>query len=245
MQFYYADQAGQPVGPITQQQLEALLENGTLNAQSLVAIAGETEWKPMGSLFQIDRIAVEPQPQRVVPTPAYQAPQPQYSSVSSYPNRAPQPRVSAGGTLSPGTINVLASTRLWAYITSIYWWISALAMLATAVYLIYYALQIPKEIPQLGLFMTIGAIVIGIFGILFAIPAMQSWAFGSSLSAVRYQPGYLETACERQAAFFRTMGIYVILMFSVIIIGVLFVAMMSKTESKSSSPNPYSQRGNF
>lgn len=257
MEFYYADPAGQAVGPVSQQHLEALLENGTLNAESLVAIVGETEWKPLGTLFQIDRLTVEAEPAAqpaYAPAPIapiYQAPPPEYASeavVTSYPNRqrAPRPVVAAGTGLPSETLHVFRGSIAWAYIASVYWWLTALAFFGAAIFLVFGGFQLPRGLAGGGLALVIMALVVAVFGGLFALPAMQCWAFGSHLSSLQSSPAYLENACERQAAFFRTMGIYVILMvcaFLAIIFFAMFLGNSVRSSRELSAPDPFSQRG--
>lgn len=251
MEFYYADPAGQAVGPVTQQHLEALLENGTLNAESLVAIVGETEWKPLGTLFQIDKLTVEEVPAQPAYAPApYEAPQPVYAPepvVTSYPKRQPAPRsvVAAGTGLPSETLHVFRGSIAWAYIASVYWWLTALAFFGAAIFLVFGGFQLPRGLAGGGLALVIMALVVAVFGGLFALPAMQCWAFGSHLSSLQSSPAYLENACERQAAFFRTLGIYVILMFCAFL-AIIFFAMFLGSSVRSSrdmsAPAPFSQR---
>jgi len=46
MNYYYADQESQPVGPYSEDQMRRLLQEGALQENSWVIVEGTTEWKP-------------------------------------------------------------------------------------------------------------------------------------------------------------------------------------------------------
>ena len=72
MEFYYSDSDGQSVGPVSQAKIETLLQHGILNAQSLIAPVGESQWKTLATLFQIDTAAdSSPKPARRSPFQSY------------------------------------------------------------------------------------------------------------------------------------------------------------------------------
>ena len=153
--------------------------------------------------------------------------------------------VAAGTGLPSETLHVFRGSIAWAYIASVYWWITALAFFGAAIFLVFGGFQLPRGLAGGGLALVIMALVVAVFGGLFALPAMQCWAFGSHLSSLQNSPAYLENACERQAAFFRTMGIYVILMVCAFL-ALLFFAIMLGSSARSSrdrlAPDPFSQR---
>lgn len=71
---------GKPYGPYGAEEIRKFYAEGMLNAQSLVHLAGEAEWTPLGKradfadLFAPQQSAQAPQPPPPPPAPAYAAP---------------------------------------------------------------------------------------------------------------------------------------------------------------------------
>ncbi len=199
MEFYYSDSDGQAVGPVSQAKIETLLQHGVLNAQSLIAPVGESQWKTLATLFQIDTVQ-EPE------IPQFQPPQP--PPQSHLPNR---PATRYASPMPRETQAVLASTSLWANLASIYWWVQTIGTALVALAGIYVILNIPRDLGMIA-YPAIGAVVLAfIMAGLFMLPAMQSRALGARLSEIRQYPGYLELILRHQAIYFRTLAVYLIL----------------------------------
>ncbi len=224
MEFYYTDQSGQPVGPISQEQIQALLHRGIIHEHTMVAPVGASEWQPLGTLFEIEGPPVAPQPRpQAISNPRPRAPM--YSGVSN-----PQ-----GTATPPATAGVFASISPWAYVTSIYWWINTLLVLAGAGFLIYGALKIPPEMGQIRNYLLLGGLILLVPTGLCLLPAMQCWSLGTLLSALRSNPAYLETASLKQASYFKTFSIYLILM--VLLIGAGLILAIVEAANRSASPS--------
>ena len=209
MEFYYSDTDGQAVGPVSEARIEVLLQNGILNAQSLIAPVGESEWKTLATLFQIDTFE-EPE------VPQFQAPQP-VSEISHSSRPAPRthipnrPGAIYASPMPVATQAVLESTSLWANLASIYWWLQTIGTALVGLLGIYIVLQIPRELGVFG-YAAIGGVVLAfIMAGLYMLPAMQSRALAARLSEIRQYPGYLELVFRHQAIYFRTLAIYLIL----------------------------------
>jgi hypothetical protein len=218
MEFYYTDPAGQAVGPVSQEHLQALLQTGTLTGHSMVAQAGAAEWQPLGVLFQIDTLDAGP-PSQMSPTAQRGPAGMRRGPAAGYRSAIPS-----------DTLAVLCRTAPWAYVTSVYWWILAVGTFSLAGLLVIGALQAGGMMPIL----LILALLVLVIGVLTVIPAMQCWSFASNLSDLRSQPGYLEAACRRQAAYFRTFAIYGI-MFATLLGLVLIFSPTPKTDPADSA----------
>lgn len=81
-QYFFADTANRPQGPVTRGQLEELLANGSIHQQTQVILQGDTVWKPYWVMFNL------PQPQASAPLPMSTPP-----LSSTPPNLAPRPPV--------------------------------------------------------------------------------------------------------------------------------------------------------
>lgn len=209
MEFYYSDTDGQAVGPVSQVKLEALLQHGILNAQSLIAPVGESQWKTLATLFQIDTFEEPEAPQFRAPPPVSVNPHsPGPAPRTHIPNR---PASVYASPMPAGTQAVLASTSLWANLASIYWWVQTIGTALVGLLGIYIVLQIPRDLGVIG-YVAIGAVVLAfIMAGLYMLPAMQSRALAARLSEIRQYPGYLELVFRHQAIYFRTLAIYLIL----------------------------------
>jgi hypothetical protein len=231
MEFYYIDQSGQTAGPVSHEEISELYLNGVINGQTQVAQAGSQEWTTFQQLFQIPgaRVPVAA-PQRVAPGPhqgPYRPPQPQpaYAGHGGYPQGGYGYGMGGPGMggppqamLPPHTVGVFASSAPWAFVTSIYWWVSAVSYLVILGLLSIFGLallsKIPKEIASA--FLVIGIIAVVTLGTMIAfciLPAIQSWKFGSNLSRLRSMPtqDQLEGAIRAQSSYLRTFSIFLIL----------------------------------
>jgi hypothetical protein len=61
--WYYADANNQPVGPLTTDALQSLLQGGTISLDTLVIQEGGTEWQPLRTIISLTPPAAPPAPQ--------------------------------------------------------------------------------------------------------------------------------------------------------------------------------------
>lgn len=112
MEWFYAKN-GQQLGPVSSQEIESLIKDGTISADSLVWREGMAEWKPANEVLTIPAASEQPtsspdpEPAASQPEPAASEPEPAASQPEPAPAQvaAPAQPHAAGSPIAPGTVD--------------------------------------------------------------------------------------------------------------------------------------------
>ena len=70
MNYYYANENNQPVGPYTAEQLQQFYQQGILHANSWVLVEGTADWQPYANLFSAQAVTPKEEASTNTPTAA-------------------------------------------------------------------------------------------------------------------------------------------------------------------------------
>ena len=212
MRFFYTDANGQAMGPVEIGEIERLLEEGAIHSSSLVVEENGTEWRALGSAFQVEMsgsVEPPPLPPNSIPSDPSSAPQPHHSA----PHRHPAPYRPPGSSthttlpLPNAATRAICGTATWALVVGIAYWILLAVSLYSTISLLFMASS-AKGPGSSQLSFAFGGIVLLPLAV-YLLPAIKACAFGSAIRAVRAhkdQNSYLATL-RHQIVFFRFLAI--------------------------------------
>lgn len=189
---------GQKLGPVSLETLKQMVSDGTLGREDLVWRPGMENWVSAASVPEI------------WPTPEGDIPQALPAQVVGYAGPAME-----GIVCTPRALDLLIKTRPWIRLISIFMWVvtglTAIAGVVTAVM----DRNVMTALPLL------------IIIVLYVIPAVYLTRFGSRVGQLKSdrRPETLEAALDSQRAFWRVVGIMLLVVVALYVVGIAVAAV--------------------